>query len=54
MRRLRLLLLPVGATCELMLLLACYATAVFSPRQGRRLMNWSINHLPNFAWYIGK
>ncbi len=54
MRRLRLLLLPLGAVAELLVLGTCWSLALPSPRTSKRLMDWATSTLPTLNWYIGE
>lgn len=54
MKRLRLVLLPLGAVAELCVLAGCWALAITSPKRAERLMAWATATLPTIHWYIGE
>jgi len=53
MWRFRLLLLPLAAVAELMVLAVCWVLAIAQPASAKRLMVWATRKLPTLNWYIG-
>lgn len=53
MKRMRLLLLPIGAAVELLLLSVCWLVAAPCPRAARKLSDWAESALPGPRWYLG-
>ena len=54
MWRFRLLLLPLVAVAELLILAACWGVAMFSPARSERMMHVATRTLPGLRWYIGE
>lgn len=54
MWRFRLLLLPLAAVAELLILASCWVLAVLSPARAELVMRWATSTLPSLHWYIGE
>jgi hypothetical protein len=54
MKKLRLLLLPVGAVVELSILVTCWIVSFVNLALSEQIMEWATSNLPTLYWYIGE